>query len=143
MLNDVLVSYGLYFALVMSRIAGFVATSPFPGNYFQTQQKVGLVLTLSFLAATTIAEPLRGIDPGNFALLLLTITEAALGATMGMAFRFGMACTEVMGEFIGHATGLRVGSMFNPDLGRQGTPSMWRYHCFPCCSSWSSAFTAC
>ncbi|MEI8258279.1 MAG: flagellar biosynthetic protein FliR [Deltaproteobacteria bacterium] len=109
------------YMLVVSRLAGFVATSPFPGSSVPTNQRVGLVVALAALIAPSAVLP-----SSHFALdaqlLLMALTEAGCGLAIGMAFRLVFAAAEVLGPTLAQAVGLSVPSTLNPQIESMDTP---------------------
>lgn len=122
------------FALVTCRIAGFVVVSPFPGPHVPRSQKVGLVLALAWLVASTRWAPgaigaraLLGIAGGapeftvDAGLLPVVWRELSVGLLIGFVVRTALSAAEIAGEFISHAMGLSSASVFDPFAGVQST----------------------
>jgi flagellar biosynthetic protein FliR len=114
-----LLPHALSFGLVFSRVAGFVAASPFPGNNVAVSQRVGLTVVLAWLAATVVPAPALTLD-GRC--VLGALLEVGCGVTMGLAFRFVFAAAEVLGQNLSQATGLSTPSVLNPTLETQDAP---------------------
>ena len=108
------------FALVLSRIAGFVVVSPFPGQGVGPKQRIGLAIGLAWIASSITV----GRDLPPFGLMLAgdVAVEIACGLVMGVAFRFVFSAAEVLGGMLGLATGMGAPSLFNPALEAQETP---------------------
>ncbi len=111
-----------HFALVLSRIAGFVVVSPFPGQGVGAKQRVGLAIGMSFLASSLPLGPERSLPPFGLPLAGDVAIEIACGIVIGVAFRFVFSAAEVLGTMLGLATGMGTPSLFNPALESQETP---------------------
>jgi flagellar biosynthetic protein FliR len=106
-----IMSMAVTFALVVTRMAAFVAVSPFPGAAIPTETRVGLTLILA-VAATPLAVPVHlTLSPQ---LVLAALGEAMTGAAIGFVFRVGMSAAEVLGSSFAHATGLTFASTYDP-----------------------------
>ncbi len=103
------------FALVASRIAGFVVASPFPGRNVGATQRIGLVVLLTWIC--TASAP-SGAASGALDLELAgrALLEVACGVVIGMVFQFTFAAAEVLGGVLSQASGLASGSVLNPTL---------------------------
>ncbi|HEX7666745.1 MAG TPA: flagellar biosynthetic protein FliR [Polyangiaceae bacterium] len=113
MLESMLLREAGGFALVASRIGGFVVGSPFPGNYVSKTQRVGLVLVLGWVA-TPIAN-FGSVPIGlNAGLVVSSVLEIACGIAIGLTFRFVIAAGEVAGSAIAQASGLNSATTMNP-----------------------------
>jgi flagellar biosynthetic protein FliR len=111
-IKDLVLSMIISFALVATRMALFVAISPFPGPAVPTEIRVGLTLLLA-LTATPLA--MMGHPPAiGPALVLATLGEAMTGAAIGFVFRVGMSAADVLGSTLAHATGLTFASSYDP-----------------------------
>ncbi|MDB4943525.1 MAG: Flagellar biosynthesis protein FliR [Labilithrix sp.] len=100
-------------ALATSRIAGLVVTSPFPGKGTPTEIKVGMVFVFGYLAASTIAPVNLSLD---LRLAGLSISEVALGLTIGLTFRITFSCAEMVGSSFSQSLGLTQAHVFDPML---------------------------
>jgi flagellar biosynthetic protein FliR len=120
-LTSVLLANASLFALVASRIGGFVVVSPFPGQNVGKRQRVGLVVVLAWVACAFApaegAPRSLGLDLVGSALL-----EVIWGVLIGVAFRLMFAAAEVLGEVLGLVTGLGTPSVLNPTLDAAETP---------------------
>lgn len=103
------------FALLASRIAGFVVVSPFPGANVGRTARASLVVVLAWVAMAM--SPTHAL-PRTFDLELagLSVLELACGALMGIAFRFVYSASEVLGTMLGQMTGLSSPSVLNPTM---------------------------
>ncbi len=119
MLRDLIIGYGLYFGLVVSRIGGFVVASPFPGPSVPRSQRVALVLAVAVTAMPSAPSPL-GLPTLETAVPGI-LREIGLGVAVGFLFRMTLAAAEVAGELASQALGLGAPTLFNPNLGAQET----------------------
>lgn len=99
------------FALLATRMAMFVMTSPFPGAHVPKEIRVGIALLFA-VAAT----PLAGSCHIAFGpeLVLAVLAEAMTGAAIGFIFRVGMSVADVLGSTWAHAMGLTFASSYDP-----------------------------
>jgi flagellar biosynthetic protein FliR len=115
MLEALLLSRSLGFALVVARIAGFVLTSPFPGAHVSLTQRVGLVATLSWLVSGFV--PTTSVPRSlNLDLFLHVGIEVGTGLAIGVAFRLLFFAGEVLGQVVSQAVGLSSPSVLNPTI---------------------------
>jgi flagellar biosynthetic protein FliR len=103
------------FALVASRIAGFVVASPFPGRNVGVKQRVGLVVVLTWVCCAS-APPGPAAGALDLALAGRAALEVACGIVIGMVFQFTFAAAEVLGGAMSQATGLSTATVLNPTL---------------------------
>ncbi len=108
------------FALVASRVTGFILVSPFPGQNVSRTQRVSLLLALSWIA-TTFAPSGGAPRKLDLELVGLAILEVACGLLVGVAFRFVFAAAEVLGSVLGQLTGLASPSVLNPTIDASDT----------------------
>jgi len=113
MLEAMVVSRAIGFALVFARIAGFVLVSPFPGQNVSTTQRTGLVVVLAWIAS--LDAPIAHA-PGQLLLSLAfaVANEAGCGLVMGCAFRFLYVAAEFLGQVVSQSIGLSMASVLNP-----------------------------
>lgn len=133
-LGSLVLSEVLAFGLISCRVGGFVVASPFPGPNVPRAQKVGLVLALSFLVAST-RWSVAGIGPRtvmslvgmraefsvDMGLVPMVWSELAIGLAIGFVVRVSLSAAEIAGEFVSHATGLSSASVFDPFAGVEAT----------------------
>jgi flagellar biosynthetic protein FliR len=105
------------YVLAVSRVAGFVLTSPFPGKNVPAKGKIGLVLMLAFLARA-VHPAARGL---NLDLLLLGIvpSEIGIGLVIGFTVRITFSAAEILGLSLAQSTGLTMGAVYDPNLGNE------------------------
>jgi flagellar biosynthetic protein FliR len=120
-LASVLLPFATSFGLVVARLAGFVTASPFPGENVSRTARVGLVAVLAFFVTSS-----RAVAPVPFdAHVIATASiELALGALIGLVFRFLFLAADVIGVALSQSTGLGVPSLLDPATGSlDATPS--------------------
>lgn len=100
------------FALVATRMAAFVAVSPFPGPAVPTNIRVGVALLLA-MAATPLVVP-GHTPPLGLPLVVAAFGEALTGAAIGFVFRVGMSAAEVLGSGLAHSMGLTFAASYDP-----------------------------
>jgi flagellar biosynthetic protein FliR len=113
MLEALVLSRAIGFALVLARIAGFVLVSPFPGQNVSTTQRTGLVVALSWVASlyAPVANVPREI---SLSLAITVANETGCGLVMGCAFRFLYVAAEFLGQVVSQSIGLSMASVLNP-----------------------------
>jgi flagellar biosynthetic protein FliR len=119
MLSALATGWVIGFALVLSRIVGFVAVSPFPGESIPMTQRAGLAVVLAFVATQTSAT----IDP-NTSLIGFAgaaASELAIGLVIGLVFKMLLLSADALGGIFGQATGLGAASVLNPMSGNHDT----------------------
>ena len=118
--NQELMAQVLAVGLAFSRTAGFVVTSPFPGPYISSMQRVGLAVMLAWIAsACATTAPPAHLDLHLFA---SCASELAIGLLIGIAFRFVISAGEVLAQTMSLSTALSSPSVFNPTLQSQEAP---------------------
>lgn len=120
MIERFALAHALGLALAASRVAGFLVASPWPGERVPAQARVGLLVVLSFLIASS-TEPPRGLPELGLGLVPVATVEFAIGVLIGLVFRLVMAAAEVLGGMLSQASGLGTPALFDPALGAQDT----------------------
>ncbi len=115
LLQRLIVENAALFALVFSRIAGFVVVSPFPGQNVSRTQRASLVIVLAW-AAMSFAPRARIPTDIGLELFAQAALEIGCGVVVGVAFRFVFAAGEVLGSVLGQMTGLSSPSVLNPTM---------------------------
>jgi flagellar biosynthetic protein FliR len=110
-MRELVVGLAITFALLATRMAAFVAVSPFPGPAVPTEVRVGLTLLLA-----VVATPLAGAHhiPIGPQLFLAAVAEGVTGASIAFVFRIGMSAAEVLGSTFAHSMGLTFASSYDP-----------------------------
>ena len=119
MLKELVLGQAMIFALIASRIAGFVVTSPFPSSHAPPTQRVALVVVLTVFSTAMV--PLRLGLPTGLEIIPFVLRELGLGAAIGLVFRVVLAIGAVTGELVSQATGLGAPSLFDPASASQQT----------------------
>jgi flagellar biosynthesis protein FliR len=120
MLQQLALGYAATWALVLARVSGFVIGSPFPGAHVSNTQRVALVVTLAWIA--TSFAPTAGVPHDlDSRLGLLAASELGCGLVIGLAFRFVLVASDVLGQVLSHAIGLSSASVLNPTIGQVDT----------------------
>lgn len=101
------------FALAVTRIAGFLVASPFPGQHLGTSARMALLVALSLVGALGVSSPLAPTT-ASAALVPAALGELVLGALIGYAFYLCLAAADVLGHALSLATGLSMPSVLNP-----------------------------
>ncbi len=115
MLEALLLSSSVGYALVGARLSGFVLTSPFPGAHVSMSQRVGLVVVLSWLASGFA--PMVAVPPGlSVGLFFHVGVEVGVGLAIGVSFRMLFFAGEVLGQVVSQAVGLSSPSVLNPTI---------------------------
>jgi flagellar biosynthetic protein FliR len=120
-LSRLIMANAALFALVATRIAGFVVVSPFPGQNVSRTQRAGLVVVLAWVA-TSFAPALGAPQEFDLELAARAALELGCGLIVGIAFRLVFAAAEVLGSVLGQMTGLGAPSILNPTLDAVETP---------------------
>jgi flagellar biosynthesis protein FliR len=111
LIRELLLGLAITFALVATRMAAFVAVSPFPGPAVPTNVRVGIALLLAAAATPMAATVHIAIGPE---LVMAAMGEAVTGAAIAFIFRVGMSAAEVLGGTLAHSMGLTFASSYDP-----------------------------
>jgi flagellar biosynthetic protein FliR len=120
-LQQIFVGQALGIVLTISRVAGFVALSPIPGDYVPMTSRVGLILVVGWLASSVAVLP-PGLTGLNGSTVLVASSEVALGLATGFIFRILLMASSVAGSTVAQSMGLTTASQFDPSTGTQETP---------------------
>ena len=105
------------FILAVTRLSGFVITSPFPSKNVPVQIKVGLVLMLAWVVRSTEpASPLLSLD---LKMLGLVPGEIGIGILIGFTVRITFSAAELLGSSFAQSTGLTMAQVYDPTLGTE------------------------
>jgi flagellar biosynthetic protein FliR len=119
-IGELLVAEVIAFLIVLTRIAGFVVVSPFPGDTVPRTARIGLALALAFLA-TAVGPPPAFSPSIDLRLVPIVASEAGLGLMIGFSFRLILNANVVAGETMAQSIGLGSATIFNPAFGSQDT----------------------
>lgn len=115
MLLDLIVTQAAAVALVVSRLAGFVVVSPFPGRWVPARMRVLLVLVMAFPLSFTMPVPhALALD---LSLLLPAVSDFLVGFLIGAAFYLVLAAAEFMAGMVSQASWLSAPMSMNPASG--------------------------
>ncbi|SPP65196.1 flagellar biosynthetic protein FliR [Nitrospira lenta] len=113
------------FLVLVSRIGGLLAALPvFSGRTIPVKVKLGLVLTLSLMLASSIPMPAISLDP--MILVGGMLSEMMIGVTIGLAVRLLFGALEVAGELLGIQMGFGAVHLFDPTTSQQ-TPMLAQF----------------
>jgi flagellar biosynthetic protein FliR len=120
MLQTIVLSQAMLWALAACRISGFVVGSPFPGAYVAATQRTGLVVGLAWVTSmfATPSHVPHDIGPAFFVSCGL---ELACGLVIGLAFRLIFFAADTTGQLLSTAVGLSSASVLNPSIEVQDT----------------------
>ncbi|MFO0676838.1 MAG: flagellar biosynthetic protein FliR [Polyangiaceae bacterium] len=108
-----------FFALSVTRLSGFVATSPFPGSRVGPTARTTLVVALS--AVVALAPETRSLPVSLPGFVASAALELGVGVAMGFAFRLLVVAGEVLGSTLSQASGLSTPTMLDPNLDSEET----------------------
>ncbi len=111
MLAELVLSRVTTLMLVVARLAGFVAVSPFPGPEIAMQARVGLVLLLAWPVTLQAG---GALGPPSIGLVPVIATELGCGVAMALAFRLTLSAADLVGTMTAQALGLSSASLFDP-----------------------------
>lgn len=120
--QELVVSRATLLALVVSRLAGFVVASPFPGENVGATQRVGLVCVLSWVVVLSTDASYVPTSIG-YGLVAPASLEVACGAAIGLVFRLILSAADIVGSVLSQATGLSTPAVFSPTSESQETPA--------------------
>jgi len=121
----------LVFLYALTRISGLVMVAPAPWTVAPMRVRAAVV---AILALVTCLSPLgapRNLSSQPIAVALAILSEACVGACMGMTVRLVVAVAEVGAEFVAPQLGLGAAQLFDPHMHAQETPigGMYRNLC--------------
>jgi len=119
-LEDWLAHQGAVFLLEATRIGAMMLAGPLSWSFMPMRARAGFVILLTVMIhAPTRAVDLHSLDPISF--LLCTMSEFAIGASIGYIARLVLAVGELAADAVAPIMGLGAAQMFDPQLGGQGT----------------------
>lgn len=113
-LEGLLAGRVLVFLYVLTRIAGLVIVAPAPWTMAPVRVRAALV---GILALVTTVSPLgmpSNVSDRPLTVALAIVSEACVGACMGMTVRLVVAVGEMAAEFVAPQLGLGVAQLFDP-----------------------------
>lgn len=114
-LQDIVIAEAAALLLAVTRIAGFVLVAPFPPKNAAAQTKIGLILLLAWVARA--GQPYVPSLHLDFALMGLAPSELGIGLLIGFTVRITYSSAEILGSSFAQATGLTMGSVYDPAMG--------------------------
>lgn len=108
------VEQAIVFGWVLSRVAGFVVASPFPGADVPATARMILALAVSFVVSS-YAQPAVAVGGLDLHTVVVVLGELGCGVAIGLIFRLLMSVADMAGEMIAHAVGLSTGAVLNPE----------------------------
>jgi len=111
-IQQMVMSLAVAFVLVATRMAAFIAVSPFPGASTPTHMRIGLVILLS--AAATPMAALSRTPAIGLPLAVAVLGDAMTGAAIGFVFRVGLSAAEILGSTLAHSMGLTFAASYDP-----------------------------
>ena len=109
----------IFFALVLSRVAGIFSAIPvFGGRTIPLRIKVVIILMIT-LVCFPPPVPLPQMPTDVFTLALLVLREVMIGVTLGFITRIIFSAVEFSGQIIGMQMGLTISSIIDPLQGTQ------------------------
>ena len=121
-IDQLLAGHMLVFLCVLTRISGLVMVAPAPWTVAPMRVRAGLVALLAFLATVSPLGYETHLSEKPIAVALAVVSEACIGACMGMTVRLVIATAEVAAEFIAPQLGLGVAQLFDPHMHASETP---------------------
>lgn len=116
-----LIQIAVVFVLVLARVGGIVATAPLLSLPSAPIRVRGLLALAMAAVITPVVLPgsvaLGGSEVLNvFAIARLVISEALVGALLGLGLMILLAGVQVAGQIVSQMSGMALGEIFNPDL---------------------------
>lgn len=110
----------IFFALVLSRVAGIFSAIPvFGGRTIPLRIKVTIILMISLVCFPVLRLTPPSIPTDAFTLVLLVLREAMVGITLGFITRIIFSAVEFSGQIIGMQMGFTISSIIDPSQGTQ------------------------
>lgn len=115
--NNVILAEAAALVLAVARLGGFILVSPFPGKSTPNKVKVGLILLLAWVVRA--GQPYIPTLHLDASLIGLVPVELGLGLLIGFTVRITYSAAEILGASFAQATGLTMGSVFDPAMGTE------------------------
>jgi flagellar biosynthesis protein FliR len=108
--------------MIFARVGTAFIVMPLTGDTFvNTNMRLLLAATISFLVVPTLAPELPPQPANVFGVLVLVFGESVIGLFIGTAPRMLMSALDSAGMVVAAQTGLANATMFNPAMASQGT----------------------
>lgn len=110
----------IFFALVLSRVAGIFSAIPvFGGRTIPLQVKVIIILMITLVCYPVLRITPPVVPTDVFTLGLLVMREVMVGVTLGFITRIIFSAVEFSGQIIGMQMGFTISSIIDPSQGTQ------------------------
>jgi flagellar biosynthetic protein FliR len=110
----------IFFALVLSRVAGIFSAIPvFGGRTIPLHVKVVVILMITLVCFPVLRISPPAIPTDVFTLALLVMREIMVGITLGFVTRIIFSAVEFSGQIIGMQMGFTISSIIDPSQGTQ------------------------
>lgn len=115
-LTDLYAGRMLVFVMVLTRISGLVMVAPAPWTVAPVTVRMALVTLLSFVATVSPIGYEAHLTDQPLTVALAIVSEACIGACMGMTVRLVIASAEIAADFISPQLGIGVAQLFDPHM---------------------------
>jgi flagellar biosynthetic protein FliR len=110
----------IFFALVLSRVAGIFSAIPvFGGRTIPLHVKVVIIMMITLVCFPALSITAPVIPTDAFTLALLVMREVMVGITLGFVTRIIFSAVEFSGQIIGMQMGFTISSIIDPSQGTQ------------------------
>ena len=110
----------IFFALVLSRVAGIFSAIPvFGGRTIPLHVKVVMIMMITLVCFPALSITAPAIPTDVFTLALLVLREVMVGVTLGFITRIIFSAVEFSGQIIGMQMGFTISSIIDPSQGTQ------------------------
>lgn len=110
----------IFFALVLSRVAGIFSAIPvFGGRTIPLNIKVIIIMMITLVCFPVLSITAPAIPTDVFTLALLVMREVMVGVTLGFITRIIFSAVEFSGQIIGMQMGFTISSIIDPSQGTQ------------------------
>jgi flagellar biosynthetic protein FliR len=110
----------IFFALVLSRVAGIFSAIPvFGGRTIPLHIKVVIILMITLVCYPALSITAPVVPSDTFTLALLVLREVMVGVTLGFITRVIFSAVEFSGQIIGMQMGFTISSIIDPSQGTQ------------------------
>jgi flagellar biosynthetic protein FliR len=110
----------IFFALVLSRVAGIFSAIPvFGGRTVPLNIKVIIILMITLVCFPVLRITAPQVPTDVFTLALLVMREVMVGVTLGFITRIIFSAVEFSGQIIGMQMGFTISSIIDPSQGTQ------------------------
>lgn len=115
-LTDLYAGRMLVFLCVLTRISGLVVVAPGPWTVAPMTVRAALVTLLSFVATVSPIGYEAHLSEQPLTVALALVSEAGIGACMGMTVRLIVASAEIAADFVSPQLGIGVAQLFDPHM---------------------------